>query len=208
MEGIVPLPAGGCLRCAQIFPTTEATLDGGVCARCRREPPAYDRLLAYGSYAGPLRRAVQLLKYRGVESLGDRLGRLSAGTYRQHGVEADCIVAAPLHWNRRRERGFNQAELLARPLAAETGLPLVRALVRVRPTVPQAGLTRKQRTTNLRGAFRARSRVGVRDKRIVVVDDVATTGATFEACARALKRAGAAEVTGLAIARAHAEIRG
>ena len=196
------------MRCAQIFPTPQATFDGGVCARCRREPPSYDRLLAYGSYSGPLQRAVRLLKYQGVESLGKRLGGLLAETYVNSGVEADWITAAPLHWNRRRERGFNQSQLLARPVAEAAGLPLVCALARVRPTIPQAGLSRNQRTSNLRGAFRARLGSEVRGKRIVVVDDVATTGATFEACARVLKRAGAAEVTGLAMARAHAEIRG
>ena len=143
-----------------------------------------------------------------MESLGDRLGRLLAETYLSSGFEADWITAVPLHWNRRRERGFNQSQLLARPVAEAAGLPVVRALARVRPTIPQAGLSRNQRASNLRGAFRLRAGSEVRGKRIVVVDDVATTGATFEACARVLKRAGAAEVTGLAMARAHAEIRG
>jgi len=199
---------GGCIRCAQVFPALAATADDGVCARCRQNPPSYDRLIVYGAYEDELGEAVRLLKFRGVRALGRELGSRLASVYQRSGVEADWIVPTPLHWDRRRTRGFNQAGLLAAPVAKASGLPIVHALSRVRVTAPQAGLSRDQRRQNLRGAFRVRRPEWLRGKRIVVVDDVATTGATFEACARALKRAGAAEVTALAVARADAEIRG
>jgi ComF family protein len=120
----------------------------------------------------------------------------------------DAVVPAPLHWRRRWDRGFNQAELLARQVSRLTGIPLDRRLLRTRPTPPQAGLTAAERRTNVRGAFAAAGdKAAIRGKKLIVVDDVMTTGATLEACARALKRAGAADVAALALARADLESR-
>jgi ComF family protein len=110
----------------------------------------------------------------------------------------DAIVPVPLYWRRRIERGFNQAELLARQLSGSTGLPVVRVLRRVRATSTQAGLSNTSRRRNVAAAFRSRSVAG---KRLLLIDDVMTTGSTAAACATALKRAGAARVALLTVAR-------
>ena len=113
----------------------------------------------------------------------------------------DAIVPMPLHWRKRWQRGFNQSELLAREIGRRWNLP-VRALVRrKRSTVPQAGLTSAQRRKNVEGAFKAGKGAPLKGMRLLLIDDVLTTGATASACARALKRAGAARVTFLALAR-------
>jgi ComF family protein len=120
----------------------------------------------------------------------------------------DAIVPMPLHWQRRWERGFNQSELLARAIARRWNVPVVNAIRRVKATAPQAGLTNSKRRLNMSGAFSARSFLGKRftstplkGARVLLIDDVLTTGATAAACARALKRAGARHVTLAAVAR-------
>jgi ComF family protein len=110
----------------------------------------------------------------------------------------DAAVPVPLYWRRRLQRGFNQAELLARGLSRRTGIPVVRALSRLRPTPAQAGLSNSARRQNVSQAFRAR---GVQGKRILLIDDVMTTGATAASCAAALKQAGARRVSLLTVAR-------
>jgi len=135
--------------------------------------------------------------------LGDRLAELSPRI-----AGADLVLAAPLHWRRGRERGFNQAGLLAARAAKVWGLPFApQALERTKATTPQAGLSRVARLANVRGAFRVRDRRAVDGRRVVLIDDVMTTGATLDACARALKRAGASTVTAVTLARAVPEGR-
>jgi ComF family protein len=115
----------------------------------------------------------------------------------------DVIVPMPLHWRKRLERGFNQSELLARVLSRRTGIPVLNALERRKPTAPQAGLTRAQRRSNVAGAFEAsRRRDRIDGRHVLLIDDVLTTGATASACAAVLKRAGARRVTVLTLARA------
>ena len=111
------------------------------------------------------------------------------------------IVPMPLHWRRGWERGFNQSELLAREIAKKWNVPLQQAVRRVKSTAPQAGLTNAKRRTNVAGAFAVKKNVRLDGARVLLVDDVLTTGATAAACARALKRAGAAHVALLALAR-------
>jgi ComF family protein len=154
------------------------------------------------------------LKFAGDARLGERLGELLAPTWDSlpHGGEIDLplIVPVPLHPSRRRERGFNQSELLAaglvRVLRRQNGgaAPQVAkaCLQRHRATPPQTGLSVAARRENLRGAFEVAKPEEVRGRGIVLIDDVMTTGATLSACARALKRAGAAQVMGLTLARA------
>jgi ComF family protein len=144
------------------------------------------------------------LKYHGRLSAAPLLGKLLAQTLTQRlGPDpADGIVPIPLHPTRMRERGFNQAIVLAQALAKRLGLPIRKdLLIRHRPTEPQAGLSRAERLANVREAFRLHPDPWVRLKRILLVDDVYTTGATAEACARLLKQAGASTVTAAAIAR-------
>jgi len=115
----------------------------------------------------------------------------------------DCIAAVPLHWRRRWGRGFNQSELLARRLAGLSGVPFASLLKRVRATPAQAGLSSARRRRNLAGAFACRRQAAsLQGQRILLIDDVMTTGSTLAACARVLKRAGAARVGVLTVARA------
>jgi ComF family protein len=152
-----------------------------------------------GSYDGALRAIVHALKYDGRRSIARRLGRLMRSCGSQLLVDADVAVPVPLHRSRHRQRGFNQADDLARQL----GLPVVRALQRVHATQPQAELPEARRHRNVSGAFApARGIRHCRGATIVLVDDVSTTGATLEACARALCAAGAGEVRALTAARA------
>jgi ComF family protein len=158
---------------------------------------------AIGAYDGALRDIIQALKYGGRRSVARPLARLMA----RHGSEvlrgADCLVPVPLHRSRQRVRGFNQAAEIARGI----GLPVVHALVRARPTASQTDLPAARRHANVRHAFRAARRrflrrpSDVHGRCVVLVDDVCTTGATLEACARALRAAGAREVRALTAAR-------
>ena len=192
------------IRCAfcQREVLHEAGLDErGACGVCRREPQTLDRVWAYGPYAGSLRQVIHLLKYDGIRPLAQILGE-RCGSQTDVRQEADLIVPAPLHWTRRLERGFNQSLLLAQAIARRHAVPCApRALNRKRATPPQAGLSGVQRRASLRGAFVAKREV-VEGKRILLVDDVVTTGATLEACAKALRRAGAVKVTAMTAARA------
>jgi ComF family protein len=176
---------------------------------CRQGEPEFDRARSYGLYTGNLRKAILRLKFHGREYLGQRLGALLARAWEALPKPDSAIVApVPLHHSRRRERGFNQAELLARGLVRslrkeESGLRLVTgSLRRIRATVPQVGLSVSARHENVRGVFSVGRPEDVRNRTVVVVDDVMTTGATLSACAAALKRAGAARVLALSLARA------
>ena len=179
-----------------------------VCARCRRGRRPISRSRAAGPYDGSLRAIVHAFKYEGRRSLAVRLAALMRAQGRDVLAGADCAVPVPLHWRRRRARGFNQAE----DLAAHLGLPVCRALRRVRGTRPQVDLPAAQRHRNVRGAFalaggrwRPRRRTAaeraIRRRAVVLVDDVSTTGATLAACARVLREAGAREVRALTVAR-------
>ncbi len=144
---------------------------------------------------------IHLLKYDGMRPLAGPLGAYLLRSFPRD--EAfDCIVPVPLHWRRRWKRGFNQSELLAGVLARATGIKVRGALGRVQATATQAGLSNSARRRNVAQAFHCRRPGTVSGKRILLVDDVMTTGSTATACAGALKRAGAARVVLLTVARA------
>jgi ComF family protein len=169
---------------------------------------------SFGLYTGSLRRVILQLKFGRRERLGGRLGELLACTWDSdeelRGLALPVLVPVPLHPSRRRERGFNQAELLAagmvRALRKRKGTSELQVaggcLRRQRATPPQTGLSLAARRENLRGAFETAEPERVRQRTVVLIDDVMTTGATLSACARALKRAGALRVIGLTLARA------
>jgi ComF family protein len=168
------------------------------CPRCRRGGRAIDRSRAVGLYDGTLRAIIHAFKYGGRRSLARPLAELM----RTRGADvlegAAAVVPVPLHVSRRRERGFNQAADLARHLH----LPVVAALKRTRATAAQAELPAARRHGNVRGAFAATRRAAALAGEVVLlVDDVSTTGATLDACARALKAAGVREVRALTAAR-------
>lgn len=160
----------------------------------------FDTAYSFGSYEGSLQKLIHLFKYGKVETLAAPLGRLLIRTLPRE-QRFDLVMAMPMHWRKRWERGFNQAELLARPVAKRYGLKLSTNLRRKRYTQPQAGLTELERRENLKDSFRVRRAEQIVGKRILLIDDVLTTGATLRAGAAALKNAGAAHVSALTLAR-------
>ncbi|HVL69129.1 MAG TPA: ComF family protein [Vicinamibacterales bacterium] len=173
-----------------------------LCARCTRRPRLISIGRAIGPYEGSLRDILHALKYDGRRSLARPLaGRMQAAG-RDVLDGADCVVPVPLHFRRLYSRGFNQSA----ELAAHLGLPVVHALRRTRATVTQTDLPEAQRHENVLGAFAVRRRARVGGAVVVIVDDVSTTGATLDACARVLLDAGAKEVRALTAARAAARL--
>lgn len=197
---------GQCSLCGLPVEGDLAALPQFRCGDCVRHPPSFDLARSYGVYGGPLRELVHLLKYQGMTPLAGPLGeRMAEAAQRVECREAfatsEGVVPMPLDAVRRRQRGYNQAELLAREVARRLSLPLFAdACQRVRATATQAGLTRPQRRANVQGAFAANPKV-VADRTVILVDDVMTTGATLSACSRALFQAGAARILCLTLAR-------
>lgn len=199
-----PLEAA-CPRCAEPIAGPRSI----ICARCRRQPPPFEALVAPWRYGGELGRALRRLKLGRVPEIGRELAPLLAPFFTAAlGAGAiDVIVPVPLHWRRLAQRGFNHAEILARETArfAQVDTPLdALSLRRVRATPSQTGLSADQRARNVDGAFavlprRARRLAG---QRVLLVDDIATTGATLAAATRALLRAGATGVVAFVVARA------
>jgi len=160
----------------------------------------FDAAYCFGTYEGTLRQLIHLFKYSRMKPLAKPLAEyLAAALPRDQ--RFDIVVPMPLHWRRRWQRGFNQSELLARVTARRSGIPMVNAVRRVRATESQAGLSNAQRRDNVSGAFRVKDGGRVQGLRVLLIDDVMTTGATAAACAQALKRAGAKSVALLALAR-------
>jgi ComF family protein len=154
-------------------------------------------------HGGPLRQAIHEFKYRDLQCLAVPLGRLMADRWPVLAPQLafDSIVPVPLHPRRHRQRGYNQSALLARELGNCLQKPVVQdALVRIRATVPQVGLNPIERQNNVRGAFRCKSR-GLSGMRVLLVDDVRTTGSTLESACLALREAGATSVQAYTLAR-------
>ena len=173
----------------------------GRCALCRRGLLGFDAAYSFGFYEAELRELIHLFKYGRVQPLARPLGRLLAQALPRE-QSFDVIVPMPLHWRKRWERGFNQSALLAREVGRRANIPVRNVLRRVKFTAAQAGLTNAKRRLNVSGAFRPKKRGILKGQRVLLVDDVMTTGATAAACARALKMAGARHVTLLTLARA------
>lgn len=186
------LPKPCCLRCALPIP------HGEICGRCLNKPPHFDTAFVPFVYDFPLDKLVQSFKYGHRLAIADYLGKMlvkAAGK-----IEADTIIPLPLHPERLRERGFNQALELARPLSRALKVPIdSRSCKRIRHTPAQADLPWQERAKNIRGAFQCT--IDLSGQRILLVDDVMTTGTTLDECSRTLKQRGAATVTVLAVAR-------
>ena len=182
-----------CLRCALPVP------HGDICGQCLSNPPHFDATLAAYRYDFPLDKLIQSFKYGHRLALGayfgSQIARLAAA------CRVDRILPMPLHPERLRERGFNQALELARPISLLLGVPLeIRLCQRLRHTPAQADLDRREREKNMRHAFHCTADLG--GENVLLVDDVMTTGASLNECARTLKFHGAASVTALVVARA------
>ncbi len=160
----------------------------------------FDAAYSFGSYDGALRKLIHLFKYGKVESLARPLSRFLIRAMPLE-LRFDLLIAMPMHWRKQWERGFNQADLLTRPLARHYGLNVSTSLRRRRYTRSQAGLTEAERRQNLKDSFRVREAGQIAGKRVLLVDDVFTTGATLRAAAGTLKAAGATQVSALTLAR-------
>lgn len=173
-----------------------------ICLSCKKKAPVYKGLRSWAIYDGPLRSAIHKLKYKHDISLGIVLAGYLIDLLSTLGWEIDMVAPVPLGVARIKERGYNQAALLARPIAMSTGINYKpQALTRIRETRTQVGLTVTQRYENVKHAFRGELSV-VEGKSVLIVDDVMTSGATLESCSAALMEAGSISVFALTLARA------
>jgi competence protein ComFC len=187
---------------SSLSPDAEHTNLSG-CIACQGRTYAFERVRSYAAYDGQLIRAIILLKFERIEPLAGWFATRLAGVAKRDGLAADVVVSVPLHRHRERERGYNQADLIARPLARRLGLPYRRVLLtRTKPRPDKHILSLSERWESVRGAFATRQGSQVDNLRVLLVDDVMTTGATLDACAKALRQAGAKSVIGLTVARA------
>jgi ComF family protein len=208
-----PAACSGCGRegaplCAACLPALDArfALPGGTPIGLPGDVPAPLLQLEWcAPFTGPVRDALHDLKYSGERRLAEPLGEAVARRWRRVGQGAEVVVPVPVHAERERRRGYDQAALIAAIAARRLGLPLALALERGRATIAQFELGRDERAANVAGAFRLRrdeaAASAVIGRWILLVDDVVTTGATLAACATALRRGGAAAVSAIAVAR-------
>ena len=174
------------------------------CSHCRRKVPSFDSARSAVRYRGEVKKAIHKFKYSHQSCLGRDLAKWLVASYQTHykNIDIDGVVSVPLYLRRQRERTYNQASLLAVELAKALRIPaFVRSVQRVRPTDSQVTMNARQRHKNVRNAFEVRDRAWVDGKRLLLIDDVMTTGATVGEVARVLKEAGAATVHVLTVAR-------
>jgi ComF family protein len=211
LQKVAPLAGVLCNICGEkLVSKFVETEQGPRCGMCRRAAPAFERAIAFGAYDGVLRDLIHLLKYERVRPVSILLGRLLSQALA--GIllpQQLLVIPVPLFKRKLRERGFNQAEEIARAFArqrGEAGIQLnTSSLVRTRQTLSQTGLTRHQRRTNVRGAFVVVKPERIVERNVLLVDDVMTTGTTVSECARMLLRAGARQVIVATVARANRE---
>lgn len=194
------LPLEVCQCCG--LPSSGAA--GSLCGKCLSDPPAFEKARAAALYQEELRDLIHRFKFNGFMHLSKPLGKIMQQVFPIHfdAATIDIIVPVPLHAKREKQRGFNQAELLARSLANHLKKPLAsRVLRRSMNTPPQSGLTDAQRLENVKGVFEVRKPAVIEGKQVLLVDDVLTTGATLSSCARVLKSSGAIQVHVFTLAR-------
>ena len=200
---IRPLQQPACARCDQPFVSPAATnyTPNHQCQQCQERPPDFQRAWTLFPYLPPLRDAICSFKYRGKHTLARPLARLMISALPSD-IDVDVIIPVPLYPSRLRAREFNQSLLLADQLSRHLVLPVSATnLVRITATDPQTTLTRQARLQNLRKAFAVRRPQDIAEKRILLVDDVFTTGTTLNECAKTLRKAGSGPVFALTLAR-------
>jgi ComF family protein len=192
--GIKPYGGPSCRVCSRPLVSGLAS----SCGECIAETPHFKAAVCFGLYEGAVREAIHILKFSGVRRLSSPL----AGLLLDKGLPpADFIVPVPLSAKGLRKRGFNQSALIGKHISKYKGIPLLTgALVKTKETLPQVGLLKKERKANVRGAFAARG--NLKGKKIILLDDVMTTGATVNECSKMLMKAGAEDVLVLTVARA------
>ena len=198
---MIRVPDAICPHCGRMDDQPVSAGTGILCRQCRAHPPVLSQMRAPLRYEEPTSTLIHRFKYEGYFALGRPLARFLIDGWPVWEMPPDLILPIPLHPQRRRQRGYNQAELLARPLAEAINVPVnVSALRRTRHTPPQVGLGPDERQDNVRGAFAAEADA-VRDRHILLIDDVLTTGATMSAAAETLLAAGADGVAAYCLAR-------
>ena len=207
LASLAPISGPLCERCGCLIASRIPleTSHAPLCHICRRGLYDFEFARSYGVYSPAMARAIILLKHHAVLPLGDWFARRIEEAAKPHPemYAVDVIVPVPMHRARLRERGYNQADLIARPLAKRLGLPLQSCLlVRTKPRPDKLRLTMRERWRTVRGAYAMHEGAQVDKLRVLLVDDVLTTGATLDACSRALRKAGAAKVVALTVARA------
>ncbi len=193
-----------CSCCGKPFESPEALTHSPdhECGTCRLNRPFFDQSLSVGYFEGSLREAIHQFKYRPCRALGKPLGQWMQSNIRLIS-NIDLFIPVPLHAKRLKKRGFNQSLLLALQINKEYKIPIsYDNLVRIKPTKPQVDLSSDDRVKNVADAFTVQNSALIKEKKIILVDDVLTTGATMNECARVLKDAGAGQVTALTLARA------
>ncbi|HEY4052707.1 MAG TPA: ComF family protein [Terriglobales bacterium] len=199
IAAIHPIAGKTCDICGEALPGLTRGDEAQSCSACQDSQPHFAKATAFGAYDGELRELIHLLKYEQVLPAAGVLGGMLADAIGKLKLAAPVLVVpVPLHSSKRRQRRFNQADLIARAalgkLAQDDLEFAAKVLVRVKPTVSQIGLTRPQRRENMRGAFRVLHPKRVKGRSILLVDDVLTTGTTASECARVLRKAGAEQV--------------
>jgi ComF family protein len=195
IEKITADPHATCPRCSSTVGLHVDLTEG--CSSCRGTPFAFDRTVRLGPYEGRLREVILGMKQPTGELLAEAMGQIwvTHSERRLNDLGGQAVVPVPLHWWRRWKRGFNQSAILARRVANKMNVPfLPRVLRRIRPTRRQTEVTPAARRENVRGAFRAVSHPALRDRSVLLIDDVMTTGSTAGEAAKALRNAGAKRV--------------
>ena len=195
LENAPKLPINSCMKCAEH--TAEHVR---LCGDCATLPPPLDRLVPIYRYGGPVRSAVHALKYRHITAIAPTMAQPMSQASFTRRAKLDCVAPTPMHADRLRERGYNQAALLAQNVADNLQLRYIEdALTKTRPTPSQVELTRQERAFSLKNAFVAN--YDFDDAHVLLIDDVCTTGNTLMNCAAALKRAGARRVSAVVFAK-------
>jgi len=194
---ILPIQTQVCPACGRI------SQKGRFCRPCRI--PALSGMVVAGYYEeGPMKEIIHNFKYNSLIKLGELLGEMMARSWRENfPMDKDFLITAvPLHFLRQAKRGYNQSEVLAENIASRLNLEKnFKILRKFRSTAPQVKTSGKERLKNIKSSFKINQKINICGRRLILVDDVATTGATLQECARLLKKAGAKEVWGLVIAR-------
>lgn len=204
---MAPISIGTCEICGEGLSGLDPASPINTCSACQSARPHFLQATAYGAYDGKLRELIHLLKYEQVEPAAATLGQILREAIYKLGLTSEpvLVIPVPLHRSKRRQRRFNQAELIARAALKKNAFPNAELatdlLERTRATVSQIGLTRPQRAENIRGAFRVKHLSRVEGRQVVLVDDVLTTGTTANECARILCKAGAERVWVATVAR-------